>query len=90
MAVYTRVGDADLAAFLENYALGTRLSFQEIAEGVENSNFLLQTSRARYILTIFEKRVAQDDLPWFMSLMAHLNARDLECPRPSLGRMGRF
>ncbi|UYH51661.1 homoserine kinase [Candidatus Kirkpatrickella diaphorinae] len=88
MAVYTRVGDADLAAFLENYALGACLSFQEIAEGVENSNFLLQTTHARYILTIFEKRVAQDDLPWFMGLMAHLNGHGLECPRPVAGQDG--
>lgn len=88
MAVYTRVGDADLAAFLKNYALGGCLSFQKIAEGVENSNFLLQTAGARYILTIFEKRVAQDDLPWFMGLMAHLNAQGLKCPLPVAGQDG--
>lgn len=86
MAVYTRVGDADLAAFLKNYALGTCLSFHEIAEGVENSNFFLQTAGARYILTIFEKRVAQDDLPWFMGLMAHLNRQGLKCPLPVAGQ----
>jgi len=88
MAVYTRVGDADLAAFLKNYALGACLSFHEIAEGVENSNFLLQTADARYILTIFEKRVAHHDLPWFMGLMAHLNTQGLKCPRPVAGQDG--
>lgn len=90
MAVYTRVGDADLATFLQNYELDACLSFKEIVEGVENSNFLLETVSGRFILTIFEKRVARDDLPWFMGLMAHLNARGVPCPLPVQGKDGRI
>ena len=69
MAVYTEVSDEDLGAFLEGYDLGTVLSFKGIAEGVENSNYLLRTARDSYILTLYEKRVAPVDLPFFLGLM---------------------
>ena len=82
MAVYTDVSDADLDAFLAQYALGEVLAFKGIAEGVENSNFLLRTQTGSYILTLFEKRVNRDDLPFFLNLMAHLADRGLNCPQP--------
>ncbi|WP_439815963.1 homoserine kinase [Zavarzinia sp. CC-PAN008] len=89
MAVYTEVGDEDLSRFLSDYDIGTAVSFKGIAEGVENSNFLLETTRGRYILTLYEKRVAKADLPFFLGLMDHLAARGLACPQPVHGRDGR-
>ena len=66
MAVYTDISDDELHRFLGQYDLGQVLSFAGIAEGVENSNFLLRTDKANYILTLYEKRVNQDDLPFFI------------------------
>jgi homoserine kinase type II len=88
MAVYTDVAADDLADFLASYDIGDLLSYKGIAEGVENSNFLLHTSRGNYILTLYEKRVASDDLPYFLSLMAHLAARGVSCPQPEKARDG--
>lgn len=82
MAVYTEVTDEDLAAFVERYDIGQVLSFKGIAEGVENSNFLLHTERGFYILTLYEKRVNPDDLPFFLGLMDHLSASGIKCPLP--------
>jgi homoserine kinase type II len=73
MAVYTEVTDEDLTPFLERYDLGALVSFKGIAEGVENSNFLLHTSSGYFILTLYEKRVASE-LPFFLGLMQHLAA----------------
>ncbi len=88
MAVYTDVAADDLAAFLAPYDLGDLLSYKGIAEGVENTNFLLHTTRGSFILTLYEKRVAEDDLPYFLSLMAHLAARGVSCPQPAKTRDG--
>src|SRR5262249_52541055 len=88
MAVYTDVGVEELAAFLSAYDLGEVLAYKGIAEGVENSNFLLHTSRGYYILTLYEKRVAANDLPFFLALMEHLAARGLTCPQPVKNRAG--
>jgi homoserine kinase type II len=82
MAVYTDVSEEELNAFLANYNLGGLLSFKGIAEGVENSNFLLHTSGGRYILTLYEKRVAREDLPFFLGLMEHLSKKGINCPLP--------
>ena len=89
MAVYTDVAAEELAEFLESYDIGELLSYKGIAEGVENSNFLLHTSRGAYILTLYEKRVAEDDLPYFLSLMAHLAERGVSCPQPARNREGK-
>ena len=88
MAVYTDVGAEELAAFLAAYDLGDLLAYKGIAEGVENSNFLLHTSRGYFILTLYEKRVAARDLPFFLALMEHLAARGLTCPQPVKSRAG--
>jgi len=88
MAVYTDVSDADLDAFLADYDLGEVLAFKGIAEGVENSNFLLRTAAGTYILTLFEKRVNAGDLPFFLDLMKHLVDRGLNCPLPIARRDG--
>jgi homoserine kinase type II len=88
MAVYTDVAAEELAAFLGAYDLGELLAYKGIAEGVENSNFLLHTSRGYFILTLYEKRVAAADLPFFLGLMEHLAARGLTCPQPVKTRDG--
>ena len=88
MAVYTDVTDAELEEFLKAYDLGRLLAFKGIAEGVENSNFLLHTSTGYFILTLYEKRVAEADLPFFIGLMDHLAARGIACPLPVKGRNG--
>lgn len=88
MAVYTEVPDHDLRSFLDAYDLGAVIACKGIAEGVENSNFLLQTERGRFILTLYEKRVRREDLPFFLGLMRHLAARGIECPTPIAGRDG--
>ncbi len=88
MAVYTEVTDDDLAAFMAAYDIGDVVSFKGIAEGVENSNYLLATTKARFILTLYEKRVERSDLPFFLGLMEHLAERGIECPLPVRGRDG--
>ena len=88
MAVYTDVTADDLADFLADYDLGELLSYKGIAEGVENSNFLVHTSAGNFILTLYEKRVAEKDLPFFLALMEHLAARGITCPQPVKNRQG--
>src|SRR5213082_953229 len=88
MAVYTDVAAEELAEFLKGYDIGELLSYKDIAEGVENSNFLMHTSQGAFILTLYEKRVAVDDLPYFLSLMAHLAGRGVRCPQPARNRKG--
>ena len=88
MAVYTDISDAELEAFLAGYDLGAARSFKGIAEGVENSNFLLETDAGRFILTVYERRVSADDLPFFLGLMQHLTARGFPAPSPIADRDG--
>lgn len=90
MAVYTDVSDTDLTTFLEAFDLGPVLSFKGIAEGVENSNFFLKTARGSYFLTLYEKRVREEDLPYFLGLLEHLSARGIPCPLPVRGRDGKL
>jgi homoserine kinase type II len=82
VAVYTDITEDDLSSFLTAYDAGTLLSYKGIAEGVENSNFLLHTTKGPFILTLYEKRVDRDDLPFFLGLMHHLAERGLSCPLP--------
>ncbi len=88
MAVYTEVGDDDLVRFAAEYDIGEILSCKGIAEGIENSNFALTTSSANYILTLYEKRVDAEDLPFFLGLMDHLAGAGIPCPTPVHGRDG--
>lgn len=82
MAVYTRVSEDELTTFLQDYDIGVATSFSGITEGVENSNFRLATDKGDYILTLYEKRVNADDLPFFIGLMAHLSDAGINCPIP--------
>jgi len=88
MAVYTDVTAEELAGFLAGYELGELLSYKGIAEGTENSNFLVHTSTGNYILTLYEKRVAAKDLPFFLGLMQHLASRGITCPQPIENKKG--
>ncbi|HLB79685.1 MAG TPA: phosphotransferase, partial [Dongiaceae bacterium] len=88
MAVYTEVSDDELDAFVAQYDIGRVASCKGIAEGVENSNYLLHAGEATYILTLYEKRVARRDLPFFLGLMEHLAGRGIACPTPIKGRDG--
>ncbi|MDE2468094.1 MAG: homoserine kinase, partial [Bradyrhizobium sp.] len=88
MAVYTDVAADELAAFLGQYDIGELLSYKGIAEGVENSNFLLHSSAGYFILTLYERRVARADLPFFLGLMTHLASRGINCPLPLKNRNG--
>lgn len=88
MAVYTDINEIELEFFLANYDVGALLSYKGIAEGVENSNFLLHTESGSYILTLYEKRVNPADLPFFLGLMDHLALRGISCPLPVHQRSG--
>ncbi|MCK4868420.1 MAG: homoserine kinase, partial [Alphaproteobacteria bacterium] len=89
MAVYTEVGDEELEAFVAEYDLGPVLSCKGIAEGVENTNYLIHTSTGSYILTLYEKRVAEADLPFFLGLIEHLADNGILCPTPVHGKDGK-
>jgi homoserine kinase type II len=88
MAVYTDVAAEELAEFLSGYDIGELLSYKGIAEGVENSNFLLHTTSGYFFLTLYEKRVHLSDLPFFLGLMAHLAQHGITCPQPVTTRNG--
>lgn len=90
MAVYTDVSDEELEVFIESYDIGGLTSFKGIAEGVENSNYLVHTETGPFILTLYEKRVRPEDLPYFLALMEHLAARGISCPLPVRDREGRI
>lgn len=89
MAVYTEVNDEDLACFVAEYNIGGVLACKGIAEGVENTNYILRTEKGVYILTLYEKRVNKSDLPFFMELMEHVSKSGVTCPTPIHRRDGK-
>jgi len=88
MAVYTEIADEEVAGFVAQYDIGRVVACKGIAEGIENTNYLLVTDRGTFILTLYEKRVRPADLPFFLALMNHLAARGFPCPTPVSGRDG--
>jgi len=88
MAVYTHVSADEISEFIAEYDVGEVISFKGIAEGVENSNYLLSTTKNKFILTLFEKRVNENDLPFFMSLMKHLSDKGINCAEPIKDKNG--
>jgi homoserine kinase type II len=90
MAVYTEVSFDELEVLLAAYDVGRPTAFKGIAEGVENSNFFLATERGAFVLTLYEKRVREEDLPYFLGLLEHLRAKDIRCPLPVRLRDGRL
>ncbi|HSR80309.1 MAG TPA: homoserine kinase [Hyphomicrobiaceae bacterium] len=89
MAVYTQVSDDELTSFIASYEVGALLSYKGIAEGVENTNYLVHTQKGPYLLTLYEKRVATQDLPFFLGLMEHLAKAGINCPTPVHDAQGR-
>ncbi|MCV6547821.1 MAG: homoserine kinase [Cohaesibacter sp.] len=89
MAVYTEVSDEELSEFIDGYEIGALLSYKGIAEGVENSNYLIHTEQGNFILTLYEKRVDSNDLPFFLGLKEHLAGKGLNCPVPIKNRDGK-
>jgi homoserine kinase type II len=90
MAVYTDITDEELGGLLADFELGAPLSLKGVAEGVENSNFLLETEAGRYFLTVYERRVREDDLPFFLELMAWLADHGFPSATPIADREGRL
>lgn len=88
MAVYTKLTFEDIADFLANYDIGNLVSFKEIIDGIDNSNFIINTSNGRFILTIFESRINKSELPFFISLKAHLARKKVCCPKPISNNFG--
>jgi homoserine kinase type II len=88
MAVYTDVAAEDLAGFLTGYDIGELLAYKGIAEGVENSNYFVHTTGGYYFLTLYEKRVSERDLPFFLALLEHLASRGITCPQPVKNKAG--
>lgn len=88
MAVYTRIPEAELTEFVNRYAIGNVREVKDILSGVENSNFFLTTDAGKYILTIYEKRTREEDLPFFINLMRHIAAKDIPCPAPIADKNG--
>ena len=89
MAVYTDITDDELATLLADFDIGQAIAFKGIAEGVENSNFLLETDQGPYILTLYERRVRAEDLPYFLNLLTWLADHGFPSARPVADREGR-
>ena len=90
MAVYTRVNSKDISYIEKNYNIGKIKSFTGIKKGIENTNYLLKTENKKFILTLFEKRVQEKDLPFFMNLMEKLNKHKINCPEPQRNKKRGF
>jgi len=90
MAVYTPITKEKLSSFLENYNIGSLENFKGVLEGVENTNYKIITSQDTFILTIFEKRVKKQDLPFFIELQNHLSKKNIKCPSPIHNRNGQY
>ena len=90
MAVYTHITKEILSSFLENYNIGSLENFKGVLEGVENTNYKIITSQDTFILTIFEKRVKKQELPFFIELQNHLSKKNIKCPSPIPNRNGQY
>ena len=89
MAIYTKFNQKKIEEILSNYNLGKLDSFKGIEEGIENTNYFLSVNKKKFILTIYEKRVKPDDLPFFSNLMSSLNNAKFKCPTPILNKQGK-
>ena len=90
MAVYSHITKNELVSLLKKYQIGTLIKFEGILEGIENTNYKLITSKQKYILTIFEKRVEFKDLPFFIDLKNHLIKKKFICPQPIQSKDGKY
>ena len=90
MAVYTKINQKEIRIIENKFNIGKILSFSGIKKGIENTNYLIKTKRKKYILTIFEKRVDSNDLPFFMKLMYGLSKLKIKCPEPEPSINGKY
>jgi len=90
MAVYTRLSENELTEFFSKYNLGKLLNYKEIKEGIENTNYFIQTEKGKFILTLYEKRVDEKDLPFFMSVMRNLFDKKFPSPEPIINKNGNY
>ena len=82
MAVYTKIDKNDIKIINNKFDIDNIINFQGIKQGIENTNYLLKSKNKKFILTIFEKRVSEKDVPFFMELMDNLNSSRINCPKP--------
>ena len=90
MAVYTKLSENELKEFFSKYDLGKLLNYKEIKEGIENTNYFIQTEKGRFVLTLYEKRVDEKDLPFFISLMRNLFDKKFPSPKPIINKNGNY
>ena len=90
MAVYTKLSESKLKEFFSKYNLGKLLNYSEIKEGIENTNYFIQTEKGKFILTLYEKRVEEKDLPFFISLMKNLFDKKFPSPEPIINKNGNY
>ena len=90
MAVYTKISEKKLKEFFLKYNLGKLLDYKEIKEGIENTNYFIQTEKGKFILTLYEKRVEEKDLPFFISLMKNLFDKKFPSPEPIINKNGNY
>jgi len=90
MAVYTKLSKNNLTEFFSKYNLGNLLDYKEIKEGIENTNYFIKTEKGKFILTLYEKRVDEKDLPFFISLMKNLFDKNFPSPEPIINKNGSY
>ena len=90
MAVYTKLSENELKEFFSKYNLGSLKNYKGIKEGIENTNYFIQTEKGKFVLTLYEKRVNEKDLPFFISLMRNLFDNDFPCPEPIINKNGNY
>ena len=90
MAVYTKLSEKILKEFFLKYNLGKLLNHKEIKEGIENTNYFIQTEKGKFILTLYEKRIEEKDLPFFISLMRNLYDKKFPSPEPIVNKNGNY
>ena len=90
MAVYTKLSESDLKVFFSKYSLGRLLNYKEIKEGIENTNYFVELEKGKFILTLYEKRVEEKDLPFFISLMRNLFDKNFPSPEPIINNNGNY
>ena len=90
MAIYTKLSESKLREFFSKYNLGNFINYKEIKEGIENTNYFIETEKGKFILTLYEKRVDEKDLPFFMSLMKNLFDKNFPSPQPIINKNGNY
>ena len=90
MAVYTKLSEVELKVFFSKYNLGKLLNYKEIKEGIENTNYFVELEKGKFILTLYEKRVEEKDLPFFISLMKNLFDKKFPSPEPIINNNGNY